>query len=64
LLVAFFSVAWRQLRTARGNRRTLLLGLFAAMAATLAHGLVDHAVFLIDLAFVFGLLLAMANPPR
>jgi hypothetical protein len=32
--------------------------------ALLAHGLVDHAVFLLDLAFVFALLLALTNPPK
>jgi len=61
LIAAFFRVALTRFRTASGNRRALLQGLVAAMAAILAHGLVDHAVFVIDLAFVFGLLMAMAN---
>jgi hypothetical protein len=30
-----------------------MVGLLAAMAATLAHGLVDQSYFLIDLAFAF-----------
>jgi hypothetical protein len=39
--------------------RALALGLMAAMADMLAHGLVDHSFFLVDLAFAFSLLLAM-----
>jgi hypothetical protein len=35
------------------------VGLVAAMAATLAHGLVDQALFSVDLAFVFALILAI-----
>ena len=54
-------MAWRSFRAAIDYRRALLLGGMAAMVAVLAHGLVDHAIFLIDLAFVFGLLLAMVN---
>jgi O-antigen ligase len=64
LLISFFRVSWQQFRTAVDNRRALLLGLIAAMVALLAHGMVDHAVFLIDLLFVFALLLAMANPQK
>ena len=62
LFTAFFRTTWRQLRTAAGDRRALLLGLLAAAVGALAHGMVDHAVFLIDLAFVFALILAMAHP--
>ncbi|MBL7202070.1 MAG: O-antigen ligase family protein [Anaerolineae bacterium] len=62
MLVAFFRGAWAQLRTVPGDRRAVLLGLASGMIAALAHGLVDHAIFVIDLAFVFGLLLAMAHP--
>ncbi len=36
----------------------MLLGAMAAMVALVAHGLVDQAVFTIDLAFVYALLLA------
>jgi O-antigen ligase len=61
LCVAFFRSVRQQLQTALADRRALLLGLFAAMVAILAHGMVDHAVFLIDLSFVFALLLAMGN---
>jgi O-antigen ligase len=61
LLVSFFRITWGQLRGASGDRRAWLLGLMAAMAGVLAHGMVDHAVFLTDLAFVFALLMAMAH---
>jgi O-antigen ligase len=60
--VSFFRTTWRQLHAATGDRRALLLGLLAAMASALAHGMVDHALFLVDLAFVFGLILAIAHP--
>ncbi|MCS7260678.1 MAG: O-antigen ligase family protein, partial [Anaerolineae bacterium] len=42
-----------------GEARATLAGLMAGMAATLAHGLVDHAFFLVDLAFVFCLMAAV-----
>jgi O-antigen ligase len=64
LIISFFRVSWQQFQIATDNRRALLLGLIASMVALLAHGLVDHAVFLVDLSFVFALLLAMANPPK
>ena len=35
-------------------------GLAGSLAAMLAHGLVDHSLFLIDLAFVFFLILGVA----
>jgi putative inorganic carbon (HCO3(-)) transporter len=61
LLIAFFRSAWLQFRAATGQRRALLLGLLAAMVALLAHGMVDHAIYVVDLAFVFALLLAMVG---
>lgn len=39
--------------------RALRIGLMALMADMLAHGLVDHSFFLVDLAFVFMLALAL-----
>jgi O-antigen ligase len=61
LLFAFLRIAWRQFQAATGDRRALLLGLGAAMVAALAHGLVDHALFLIDLSFVFALMAALVQ---
>lgn len=60
LWASFFRAAQQELRTAAGDRRALAVGLVAAMAATLAHGLVDQALFSVDLAFVFALVLAIA----
>ncbi len=55
---------WRQvvsaIRTLRGAKRALALGMAGAMAEALAHGLVDAAFFYVDLAYVFFLLLALA----
>jgi O-antigen ligase len=62
LFVTLLRTIWHQLRTATGDRRALLLGLFAATVAILAHGTVDHAVFVIDLSFVLSLILAMSHP--
>ena len=61
LLFAFLRIAWRQFQAATGDQRALLLGLGAAMVAALAHGLVDHALFLIDLSFVFALMAALVQ---
>ena len=40
--------------------RPVLVGLAAAFVDMLAHGLVDHSFFLVDLAFVFYLMLGIA----
>jgi O-antigen ligase len=60
LLVGFF---WRGLRLYRslpeGPDSLLVAGLMAGMVNFLAHGLVDNAFFLVDLAFVFMLMLAL-----
>jgi O-antigen ligase len=57
LEAAFWRVAWRLYRR-QGTQatRALTLGLMASMVATLAHGLVDHSFFLVDLAFIFFLI--------
>lgn len=39
--------------------RALLVGLGASMAATVAHGLIDNSYFLVDLAFIWTLTLAL-----
>jgi hypothetical protein len=46
-------------RQSPGRQRALLLGLMAAMISILAHGLVDHSFFLLDLAYVFSLILGV-----
>ncbi len=60
LVVGFFQLARRRYgRLPEGNGRAIILGLTAGMAAALAHGLIDHAYFLVDLAFLFFLALGM-----
>ncbi len=62
LLAAFFRKAWLSFRSLGENDvRLLILGLMAAMVNFVAHGLVDNAFFLVDLAFVFALMLALAQ---
>ena len=46
------------------ERRALAIGLMASMVDFLAHGLVDAAYFVVDLAFVFMLTLAIAQRMR
>lgn len=65
VLVSLFVAFWRTgLRAVHANpddapERALAIGLLAAGAHMLAHGLVDHSFFLVDLAGVFMLLLAL-----
>lgn len=62
LLVAFFSRAGRTYRRLSDDcTRLLVLGLMAGMVNFVAHGLVDNAFFLVDLAFVFMLMLALVG---
>jgi O-antigen ligase len=64
LLVAFFRRGWRavrRLRLADKEERLLVVGLMAGMVDFVAHGLVDNAFFLVDLAFVFMLMLALVQ---
>jgi len=51
---------WRQIRR-RPCRDALALGLAGGMAALLAHGLVDNALFFPDLAFAFFMSLALVK---
>jgi putative inorganic carbon (HCO3(-)) transporter len=60
LLAAFFRAGWAAYRRARRSCDGLLAaGLMAGMAGAVAHGLVDSAFFLVDLAFVFVLQIAL-----
>ncbi len=62
LLVAFFREGWRLYAgLPEGNERLLALGLMAGMVNSVAHGLVDNAFFLVDLASVTMLMLALVN---
>jgi len=54
LQIAFWRIAWRLYRRLpESGMRALTLGLMSSMVATLTHGLVDNAFFLVDLAFIF-----------
>lgn len=64
LQVAFWSAAWRlQKRLAHSDLalRAVVVGLMGGMADFLAHGMVDNSYFVIDLAFVFFLMLGLLH---
>jgi O-antigen ligase len=62
LVVGFFRRGWRSYRRlSESSGRLLALGLMAGMVNLLAHGLVDNAFFLVDLAFTFMLFLALVQ---
>ena len=61
LQVAFWRLALPLRRLRDPDGRALALGLMGAVADMLAHGLVDHSFFLIDLAFAFFLILALVQ---
>jgi O-antigen ligase len=59
---AFWVTAFRTLRRARSlkiDHWSLIIGLMASMIDFLAHGLIDASYFVVDLAFVFMLTLAL-----
>lgn len=64
LQVAFWRVAWPLRRLNDSLKRALAIGLMASMADFLAHGLVDAAFFVPDLAYVFFLTLAVVQALR
>lgn len=68
LFAAAFWQGWRARAWLSGDRRALLLGLLASLGATLAHGLIDNSVFLVDLMVVFmlslGLIAQLAHDPK
>jgi len=64
LLAGFFRRGLRLHRTLPAGPDSLLVaGLMAGMVNFVAHGLVDNAFFLVDLAFVFMLMLAFVQLP-
>jgi O-antigen ligase len=66
LQVSFWQTAvgaYRRLKTNR-DELALCVGLMASVADMLAHGLVDHSFFLLDLAFAFCLALAAVQSWR
>ena len=65
LQMAFWSTAFRVVRQARHavtlDQWALIVGLMASMIDFLTHGLVDASYFVVDLAFVFMLTLALVQ---
>jgi O-antigen ligase len=57
---AFVHIAWKIQDHVTERWRALAIGLFGSLVYTFAHGLVDHSFFLVDLAYVTYLLLAIA----
>lgn len=65
LLVAFFRDGWYAYRRLpESQERLLVLGLVGGMVYAVAHGLIDNAYFLVDLAYVFALMLALVHWAR
>jgi O-antigen ligase len=58
---AFFRVAWHIYTRGATEDRALALGLMAAMVYVLAHGLLDQSFFLVDLAYVFMLVVGVVR---
>jgi O-antigen ligase len=48
--------AWR---TRDGSVHALIIGVMGAMAALLAHGMIDNSVYVLDLVYIFMLLWAI-----
>ena len=62
LFVAFFRRGWLAYRQLpEGSQRLMVLGLMGGMVYTAAHGMVDNAYFLVDLAYAFSLMLALVQ---
>ncbi len=67
LLTVAFRQGWRLTRSLPDvDERALALGLLASLVATVAHGLIDNSIFLVDLMFVFmmtlGIIQALRTP--
>jgi putative inorganic carbon (HCO3(-)) transporter len=60
-LLAFVWLVFRFWKTALSSNGWLVAGAMGAMADMLVHGLIDNSYFLVDLAFVFWLTLALAG---
>lgn len=58
--IEFFRRAWHSFRQGDHLGRALAIGLMASMVDFLAHGMVDAAYFVVDLAFVFMLTIGLA----
>ncbi len=60
--IAFWRGWWAEKRKeVKAWQTAMLIGLSAGMVATLAHGLIDNSYFLVDLAFIWMLTLALGT---
>jgi O-antigen ligase len=60
--IAFWRGWWAEKRKeVKAWQTAMLIGLSASMVATLAHGLIDNSYFLVDLAFIWMLTLALGT---
>ncbi|MBN1966239.1 MAG: hypothetical protein JW910_16445, partial [Anaerolineae bacterium] len=59
--VSFWRMTWHVYRRTQESPmlRALAVGLAGSMAGLLVHGLVDNSIFVLDLSYVFMLLLAL-----
>jgi O-antigen ligase len=60
-LLAFVWLLFRFWRSARPQRTWVVAGALGAMADMLVHGFIDNSYFLVDLAFIFWLCLALVD---
>jgi O-antigen ligase len=61
LVVAFFRTAWQLYQRLDEDGRVLALALMASMVYALAHGLLDNSYFLVDLAYLFMLVMGVIS---
>ncbi len=62
MVVAFYRGAWKLfMTTGDAFTRALMLGLMASVVDMLAHGLIDASFFVVDLAYVFMVTLALGQ---
>ena len=60
LFWAYFNLARRLTKQVKSAWRPVAVGLMGSFVYIIAHGLVDHSFFLIDLAYTFYFLLGLA----
>lgn len=65
LLTVAFRQGWWLMRSLPDvDERAVALGLLASLVATVAHGLIDNSIFLVDLMFVFMMTLGLIQALR
>ena len=60
LFAAAIHQAWQGLRRADGADKALLAGVLVSLLVTIAHGLIDNSIFLVDLMMIMMLSIALA----